>query len=83
MFTPEVIRITMFLNLLEAILDDFTTSDASRGAEAAPTLKEAEFEKLFVYAFAWSIAGLCDTNDRRLFQKEILEHFKAPLPNIN
>jgi len=79
--TPEVIRITMFLNLLEAVLDDFTSSDSK--SDSTPALKELEFEKLFVYAFAWSMAGLCETKDRQLFHKEILDYFKAPLPNIS
>lgn len=80
MHTPEVIRITMFLNLLEAVIDDFQS-----GSEKTLdfSLKELEFEKLFVYAFAWSMAGLCEVKDRQLFHKEILDYFKAPLPNIS
>jgi len=66
----------MFLNLLEAVIEDFQ----EREKNSEGTLKELEFEKLFCYALAWSMAGLCEVKDRQLFHKEILEHFKAPLP---
>lgn len=62
------------LNLLEATAKEFSATDVE-------ALKEPQFEKLFVYAFAWGMAGLCDAKDRQIFHKEVLEFFKAPLPN--
>jgi dynein heavy chain len=57
MFTPEVVRITQLINLTEAVCyEEFTGNQEP--------LKELQFEKIFVYAFAWALAGLCDTTDR-------------------
>jgi hypothetical protein len=53
MHTPEVVRITQMLNLLEAIAKEFSATEGD-------SLKELQFEKLFVYAFSWAMAGLCD-----------------------
>jgi dynein heavy chain len=75
MGSPEVVRITMMLNLLHSVVEPFTLN----GCEP---LKEVQFEKLFVWAFAWAMAGLCEAKERALFHKEILEYFKAPLPPI-
>ena len=66
----------MLLNLLHAVVEQFTLPNVD-------VLKEQQFEKLYVYALAWSLAGLCETKERQLFHKEILEFNKAPLPNIS
>jgi hypothetical protein len=75
MGAPEVIRITMLLNLFEAVVTPFTLNNAE-------PLKEPQFEKLFIFAFSWAMAGLCEAKERALFHKEILEFMKAPLPAI-
>lgn len=69
MHTPEVVRITMFLNLLEAVIDDLM---GGQDKTVDFHLSEKEFERLFIYAFAWAMAGLCEVKDRQLFDKEIL-----------
>jgi putative exporter of polyketide antibiotics len=57
MNTPEVIRITMLLNILTAVIDEFTLPNVE-------PLKEIHFEKCFIYALAWSLAGLCEVKER-------------------
>lgn len=57
MGTPEVVRITMLLNLLHAVLEEFTYANVE-------PLKEIQFEKIFVYALAWAMAGLCEAKER-------------------
>lgn len=74
MGTPEIIRITMLLNLLTACLTPFVG--------ISDPIKEEVFEKFFVYAFSWSMGGLFEAKERVMFHKEILEFMKAPLPNI-
>jgi dynein heavy chain len=72
MQTPEVVRTTMLLNLMHAVLMAFQ--------EAGTVIDRAIYEKTFVYALAWSMGGLFETDDRVKFHKEILEKAGAPLP---
>jgi hypothetical protein len=73
MGTPEVVRMTMLLNLFTAVLGNYAKEQ---------TLDRAAYEKIWVYAFAWSLAGLMEVDDRLKFHKEILEKCGAPLPPI-
>jgi dynein heavy chain len=74
MQTPEVVRTTMLLNLLQAVLQYFT--------EQGISIDRALYEKTFIYALSWSMGGLFETDDRVKFHKEILEKAGAPLPPI-
>jgi len=75
MNSPEVVRVTMLLNLLTALLKPLH--------EAGETLTKQVYEKLFVYAFAWSLGGLFESEERQRFHKEYLEKVNAPLPHIS
>ena len=70
MDAAEVIRATMLLNLLSAVLLEFT----------GETIDRACYEKLFIYSLAWSMGGLFEVDDRVRLHKEILEKNGAPLP---
>jgi dynein heavy chain len=72
--TPPVVRINQLLNLLWALL--------SKYVDAGQTVDKAAFEKLFVYALTWSLAGLFENEDREKFHK-YLESRNAPLPPIS
>ena len=74
MDTPEVVKVTQMLNLLTACLDDYQTTQEQ--------IEFDVFEKLWVYAFAWGVGGLFETEERQKFHKEILEKVGAPLPQI-
>jgi len=74
MGTPEVVRMTMLLNLFTAVLESYSLEQV---------LDRAAYEKIWVYAFAWALAGLFEPDDRLKFHKEILEKCGAPLPPIS
>lgn len=74
MNAPEVVRITMLFNLLTALLKPLQ--------ESGETLNKQTYEKLFVYAFAWSMGGLFEGEERQKFHKDFLEKVNAPLPHI-
>ena len=73
MDAAEVIRATMLLNLISAVLLEFKEQ----------TIDRACYEKIFIYALAWSMGGLFETDDRVRLHKEILEKNGAPLPQIS
>jgi dynein heavy chain len=76
MYTPEVIRVTQMINLLTACFQEY--SDVRQEVVGRDT-----FEKIWVYCYAWSIAGLFEAEDRLKFHTEVLEKMlKAPLPPI-
>lgn len=75
MNSPEVVKTTMMINLLTACLKSFT----SRGVKVEFDL----FEKLWVFSYAWSLAGLYEAADRQKFHKEVLERVNAALPQIS
>lgn len=70
---PEVVRITMFLNLMAAVLIQWV--------KAGVQIDKATFERYFVYCLSWALAGLCEQEDREKFHK-YLEGCNAPLPQI-
>lgn len=74
MNAPEVVRITMLLNLMSALLKPLQ--------DAGESVNKQAFEKLFVYAFAWSMGGLFEAEERQKFHKDFLEKVNAPLPHI-
>ena len=76
METPEVVRTTMLLNLLDASLQVFTM-------ERKEIIDRKCYEMVFTYALAWSMGGLFETDERVKFHKEILEKSGAPLPTIS
>jgi dynein heavy chain len=76
MNTPEVVRTTMLLNLLDASLQVFTM-------ERKEIIDRKSYEMVFIYALAWSMGGLFETDERVKFHKEILEKSGAPLPTIS
>jgi dynein heavy chain, axonemal len=76
MQTPEVVRATMLLNLLDASFQVFTK-------ERSETIDRKCYEKIFIYALSWAMGGLMETDDRVKFHKELLEKAGAPLPNIS
>ena len=76
MQTPEVVRATMLLNLLEASIQVFTK-------ERSEQIDRKCYEKIFIYALAWAMGGLMETDDRVKFHKEMLEKSGAPLPAIS
>jgi hypothetical protein len=61
------------LNLIHALL--------IRYIENQEFIDKPAFEKFFVYAYAWAMAGLFETEDREKFHK-FLEARSAPLPPI-
>lgn len=72
MQTPEVVRTTMMLNLLQSVLQCYQ--------EQGIAVDRSMYEKIFIYSLAWSMGGLFETDDRVKFHKEILEKSGAPLP---
>ena len=70
---PEVVRITMFLNLMSGVLIQWVLSSTP--------IDKATFERYFVYCLSWALAGLCEQEDREKFHK-YLEGCNAPLPQI-
>jgi hypothetical protein len=74
MGTPDVVRMTMLLNLFTAVLKSYAE---------VQTLDRKSYEMLFIYSFAWALGGLFETEDRLKFHKEILEKSGAPLPAIS
>jgi len=72
---PMIIRVTQFLSLLQAVLQPHVL-------KGEPVDKKV-FELYFVYALAWSFAGLFETDDRQKFHREVLEKCQAPLPAIS
>ena len=70
---PEVVRINQLLNLLTGLLDVQIKEQKQLDLES--------FEKLFIYAMTWALAGLFERDDRNKFHK-ILEDIGAPLPQI-
>ena len=74
MDSPEVVKTTMMINLLTALLKEYTSTGQNVEFEL--------FEKLWCFAFAWSIGGLFESNERQKFQKEVLERVNGALPNI-
>lgn len=70
MDAAEVIRATMLLNLLSAVLQEFH----------GETMDRPCYEKIFIYALSWAMGGLFEVEDRVRFHKEILEKNGAPLP---
>lgn len=69
-----VIQVTQLLNLMCAILTPYIENNES--------VDKPLFEKYFVYAFAWSCAGMYENEDREKFHK-YLEARNAPLPSIS
>jgi hypothetical protein len=64
------------VNLLTACLQEYT--DVRQEVVTKDT-----FEKIWVYCYAWAIAGLFEAEDRLKFHTEVLEKkLKAPLPPI-
>ena len=75
MDSPEVVKTTMMINLLTALIKDFT----STGQQVDFDL----FEKLWCFSFAWAIGGLFEADERVKFHKDVLEKVGAVLPNIS
>jgi dynein heavy chain len=69
----EVVRINQLLNLLTAVFQGYI--------EKQEFIDRASFERFFIYAYAWSMAGLFEAEDREKFHK-FLESRNAPLPAI-
>lgn len=69
--SPPVVRINQFLNLLWALLAKYVDNNEQ--------VDKPTFEKLFVYALTWALAGLFENEDREKFHK-YLESRNAPLP---
>jgi dynein heavy chain len=76
MQTPEVVRVTMLLNLIHASVQVFTI-------ENPQTIDRKTYEMIFIYSLSWSMGGLMETDDRVKFHKELLEKAGAPLPQIS
>ena len=74
MYTPPVVRINQLLNLVTALFQPFL--------EKQEQLDKNTYEKFFVYAFAWSLGGLFETEEREKFHK-YMESRNAPLPQIS
>jgi dynein heavy chain len=70
---PEVVCTTMLLNLVTSLL--------LRYVREGKTIDKATLEKIWVFCLAWSVAGLCEQEDREKFHKW-LESRGAPLPSI-
>jgi hypothetical protein len=75
MDTQPVIRVTMFLNLLTAILKKIQESKN-------PKYTKADFDKIATYCFAWSIGGLFETEERERLHKLLEQINPANLPQI-
>ena len=78
MESPEVVKTTMMINLLNACIKEYTAPNSIYG-----TIDFELFEKLWCFAFAWSIAGLLETKERQKFHKEVLGRVNAPLPKLS
>ena len=74
MYTPPIVRISQFLNLLTALFQHYL--------EKQEAIDKPTFEKYFVYSLAWSLGGLFETEEREKFHK-YLESKNAPLPPIS
>lgn len=70
---PEVCCTTMFLNLITSMLQKYIRE--------GKTIDKATLEKIFIFCLCWSVAGLCEQEDREKFHK-FLETRGAPLPAI-
>lgn len=71
MQTPPIIRTNHVINIIEALFGKYKDQ----------TLQADEIERFLVYAIAWSIGGLYETEEREKFHKW-LESKGAPLPQI-
>jgi len=71
MHVQPVVWVTMFLNLLTAILKWITDKQIK--------YTKNDFEKIWTYCFAWAIGGLFETEERERFHK-LMEVIQAPLP---
>lgn len=74
MFTPAVIRVTQFINLMEAIMQQIFKQQKK--------IVKNEFEKLFVFCFGWAIGGLFENEEREKFHK-LIETIGGPMPAIS
>lgn len=70
---PEVVCTTMLLNLMTSILQKYVT--------VGLTIEMDTLERVFVFSLCWSMAGLCEQEDREKFHRW-LEKIEAPLPKI-
>ena len=76
MNTPNVIRINHLINLMTALLKEFS----DKGQQVDKKL----YEMFFVYSFAWSIGGLFENEEREKFHRDFLEKKNAAiLPQIS
>ena len=71
MYSPPVVRINHLINLLTALFLQFYDKQEN--------LDKTAYEKYYVYAMAWSIGGLFETEEREKFHK-LLDSYKAPMP---
>jgi len=74
MVSPEVVKVTMMINLLTACIKEYTATSQKVDFEL--------FEKLWCFSFAWALGGLYEKEDRQKFHKEVLERVGAALPQI-
>lgn len=74
MIVQPVVRVTMFLNLF--------TSFLKRVQDKQLKYTKVEFEKIFVYCYAWAIGGLFETEEREKLHK-LMEQIGAPFPQIS
>lgn len=56
MQTQPVVRVTMFLNLMTAILKKVQTKGVRYSKQ--------DFDKIGIYCFAWALGGLFESEDR-------------------
>ena len=73
MYTPPVVRIYQFLNLLAALFQYYLDKQEH--------IDKKTFEMYFIYCFAWSMGGLFETEEREKLQK-YMESCGGPLPPI-
>jgi hypothetical protein len=74
MTSPEVVKVTMMINLLTACIKEYTITGQKVDFEL--------FEKLWCFSFAWALGGLYEKDDRQKFHKEVLERVGAAIPQI-
>lgn len=74
MVTQPCVRVTMFLNLITAILKKVQ----NKGTKYTKT----DFDKIGVYCFAWAIGGLFETEEREKIHKVLETINPSIMPNI-
>ncbi|MCP3686381.1 MAG: hypothetical protein GY861_27370, partial [bacterium] len=70
MNTSWLIRIKNFLLLIETLL------------QKKEYLDKSYIEKVVIFAFCWSIGGLLELDQRKIFHEVLVKKAKAPIPEI-